>query len=153
MNGRPRWSHDRKRNFTVKSFSKAIWDQCTFTNNVTNELYGLDPPRGELLPWFLILKRMNTKCRLKSLNLIQENEMKCPFFNKEEEMINHLFLRYNYTWRIWVESLEWWHIQMYITNSCWMVWKIGRGYKRWFPNKTIDIFILCHNLVNMAPKE
>lgn len=53
---RPWWSHDSKGKYTVKSFSKAIWDQHSLTNNVRSVWYGLAPLRAELLAWFIVLQ-------------------------------------------------------------------------------------------------
>lgn len=108
----------------MNSFSKAIWEQTQVPNSAPSMWLGVAPPKVELHVWFVLQQKLNTRSRLKRLNLIQVNEAYCPFC-VNEETINHLFLHCNFTWKIWSECMLRWGIQMPITDTleewleCW----------------------------------
>lgn len=76
----------------MKSFTNEIWSQSQIINNVRGVWMGVAPPRAELLVWFVIQEKLNTRNRLRRLNLLSEEEDICPFSKKEKEMVKHLFL-------------------------------------------------------------
>lgn len=76
---KPWRSYESKEVYTVKSFSKAIWNQHPITSNVRSFQFSLAPPRAELVTWFVLLQWLNTRSRLKRFNLIKNNDEICPF--------------------------------------------------------------------------
>lgn len=87
------------------------------TNSAPNMWLGVAPPKAKLLVWFVLQQKLNTRSRLKRLNLIQVNEAFCPFFENEEETVNHLSFHCNFTWKVWTNCMLWWDVQMSITNT------------------------------------
>ena len=49
------------------------------------------PPKVELLVWFLVLGKLNTKDKLISLNIIPTSEGNCVNCGEHVESIGHLF--------------------------------------------------------------
>ncbi|KAK7268945.1 hypothetical protein RIF29_21656 [Crotalaria pallida] len=74
---KPCWSFDRTGTFTVKSFQVASVGNGFISNTVRNVWRGLAPPRAELLVWFVLLNRLNTRSRLKRLGIISNDG--CPY--------------------------------------------------------------------------
>ncbi|XP_016206044.1 uncharacterized protein LOC107646370 [Arachis ipaensis] len=70
------------------SFTKTIWK-------------GLVPPRVELLAWFVLIGRVNTKERLCRLGIVNQEENMCVLCNKDVEYIHHLFLGCEFSWQVW----------------------------------------------------
>lgn len=117
MHDNPRWSFEMNGNYTIRSFLKATWDQSMVTNIVPSMWLGVAPPKAELFLWVVLQQRINTKEMLKRLNLIQASDALCPFCEKEEEIVHHLFLHCDFTWNVWTECMVWWGIQMPISSS------------------------------------
>lgn len=111
----PWWKYDNKGIYSVKSFTKVIWDQSPPVENVRRTWLGLAPPKAELLIWLVLQQRLDTKSRLKRLNIIQSSDVLCPFCSNDEETIDHLFLHCSHVWRIWTECLEWCKLKMPLT--------------------------------------
>lgn len=154
MHDRPWWSYEHDGNFTIKSFSKAIWDANGAIEDVNNIWLGVAPPTAELLVWFVVQQKINTRERLKILNLVQTSDALCPFCESGEETVVHLFLHCPFTWRIWSDYVFWWGLQMPIAKTptnwfeCW-----NKAFRGNFQKKPLDFLFLCSNLVNMVPKE
>ena len=66
------------------------------------------PPKAEILVWLLLLGKLNTKGRLKELNIIRDDKILCPFCMSQQETISHLFFDCNHTWKIWCSCFSWW---------------------------------------------
>nr|XP_025703058.1 uncharacterized protein LOC112803815 [Arachis hypogaea] len=111
---------------TSYSFTRAIWK-------------GFVPPRIELLSWFVLIGRVNTKDRLCRLRVIDQHDTLCVLCSKSEETVFHLFLGCDITWQVWCAWLHafgrsWCppgnlkdHFESWITMA---IWKVER--KRWF---------------------
>lgn len=78
------WKHNNRGCFTVKSFTNEFWEQSQVTNNVRGVWMGVAPPRAELLAWFVLQEKVNTRNMLRKLNLISEAEDICPFCRRGE---------------------------------------------------------------------
>lgn len=74
---------------------------------------GVALPRAELVTWFIIQKRLNTRDRLCSLNIIPENQTACLLCNEVIEAVSHLFFECKISWKLWSECFLWW-------NMCWV---------------------------------
>ncbi|XP_072087324.1 uncharacterized protein [Arachis hypogaea] len=79
--------------FTSYSFTQSIWG-------------GLVPPRIELFGWFVLVGRVNTKERLSRLGVIPPNDNICALCKKEMEIVHHLFLVCEFTWKVWCAWLR-----------------------------------------------
>ena len=56
------------------------------------------PPKVEMLVWFLVLGKLNTKDRLAQLNIIISNgDVSCVLCNSHVESLGHLFVSCNYS--------------------------------------------------------
>ncbi|XP_025692385.1 uncharacterized protein [Arachis hypogaea] len=111
---------------TSYSFTRAIWK-------------GFVPPRIELLSWFVLIGRVNTKDRLCRLRVLDQNDKLCVLCSKSEETVFHLFLGCDITWQVWCAWLHafgrsWCppgnlkdHFESW-TNMA--IWRVER--KRWF---------------------
>ena len=58
---------------------------------------GLVPHRVEMLTWFIIMGRLNTKDRLKKLNIIRDGEVFCQ---EDLKIIHHLYFSCQFSWAI-----------------------------------------------------
>lgn len=99
------WKFDKKGEFSVKSFCRAVMEHRTSIGGTLNVVHGfwkgLVPPRVEVITWFVVLQRINTKSRLNRLGMIPNDEIRCPFCGEEEESVSHLFLHCKYSWGLW----------------------------------------------------
>ena len=77
----------------------------------------LAPLRVELLIWFILLGRLNTKDHLWRFNCIAAEESLCVFCTNEQESINHLFFACPVAWGFWHNCMRWWSIQFCYPNS------------------------------------
>ncbi|KAL4293400.1 hypothetical protein AHAS_Ahas18G0124300 [Arachis hypogaea] len=78
---------------TSYSFTRAIWK-------------GFVPPMIEVLSWFVLIRRVNTKDRLCRLRVIDQNDTLCVLCSKSEETVFHLFLGCEITWQVWCAWLH-----------------------------------------------
>ena len=62
----------------MRSFASQVWRSLT-------------PPKSELLLWFLVQGKLNTKERLHRLNIQQGIDISCVLCQQGEETSNHLF--------------------------------------------------------------
>lgn len=75
------WHFDTKDAFSVRSFVRAWWYQDHTKENKRLVWKGLAPPRAELLVWFIIQGKLNTRLKLFKLNQISASEASCPSVN------------------------------------------------------------------------
>ena len=105
------WRHNPSGLFSVRSFVdqylKIQDSQMQAHNNFKNIWKGIKPPRMELLVWFVIIGRLNTKDRFARFNILQEDNSRCVLCKAEDETIDHLFVTCRFTWEIWCCCLQW----------------------------------------------
>ena len=134
------WMHHSSGDYEVKSFLNLMLhpqqnyqDMFTYANVVWKSL---TPPKSELLLWFLLLGKLNTKDRLIRFNIRQGLDSKCVLCNQEEESINHLFCCCPFTWRVWCTFLNWWDIYPRSAFDSWLGFNGTKAQKRcwvaWF---------------------
>ncbi|XP_052118703.1 uncharacterized protein LOC127748372 [Arachis duranensis] len=100
------WKFDRTCVFSTKSCTQALHAEVlpeeitsySFTSAVWKDFV---PPRIELLSWFMLIERVNTKDRLGKLHVIDQNDTLCVLCCKSEETAFHLFLGCGITWQVW----------------------------------------------------
>ena len=98
------WHFENSGTFSVKSFLDNVHDphehdaDFRFANQVW---HGLVPAKAELLLWFVILGRLNTKERLHRLNVIRSDDITCPMCNHEVESLSHVSFTCHFAWDIW----------------------------------------------------
>ncbi|KAK7277066.1 hypothetical protein RIF29_18215 [Crotalaria pallida] len=61
--------------------------------------------------------KINTRSRLKKMKLIHQDNANCPFCNRVEESIEHLFLHCDFSWKLWCHSLLDWKIETVMPGS------------------------------------
>lgn len=97
---------------------------------------GSSPTRVELLVWFVIQEKLNTRSRLRRLNMLSEEEDICPFCKEEKETIKHMFLHCHLSWKVWMNVLDWWGLQMPIVQTpsgwfeCWLAGIEAGGFQK-----------------------
>ncbi|KAK2408860.1 hypothetical protein QL285_044338 [Trifolium repens] len=99
----------------MKSFSKECWRERNLYLDdwtIPSVWRGVAPSRAELLMWFIMRGRINTKSILKRLQIVSDDgvESRCLFCEEEEETIEHLFLHCNFSWKVWMDVLKWWNV-------------------------------------------
>ncbi|XP_016164877.1 uncharacterized protein LOC107607430 [Arachis ipaensis] len=100
------WKFDRTGVYSTKSFPQALHAEVlpeevtsySFTSDVWK---GFIPPRIELLSWFVLIGRVNTKDRLGRLHVIDQNDTLCVLCCKSEETAFHLFIGCEIRWQVW----------------------------------------------------
>ena len=86
--------------------------------NVIRKVWqGLAPPRAELLTWFVLLGRLNTKDRLIKLNVINVTDDKCVLCHCHAETVSHLFLSCVFSWRVWNVIIDQWGSSFVLPND------------------------------------
>ena len=104
------WSYHNSGAFSSKSFSESVLKlQAVGVDSFKHAAKvwcKMAPPKVELLVWFLVLGKLNTKDRLISLNIIPASEGKCVLCGEHVESIGHLFFSCNYSWKLWCSCLN-----------------------------------------------
>ena len=92
------WKYDSSGSFPIKSFTLQVYRLMNGDSqviSVANKLWlGIAPPRAEILAWFVLQERLNTKEKLCLLGILQPLEAVCPFCLL--------------AWKCWAECLTWW---------------------------------------------
>ena len=98
------WSFDNSINYSIRSFIEKIYEhQCGDTQDsiiYSRIWHGLVPPKAELLLWFVIKRRLNTKDRLRSFNLLRLEDCRCVLCSDAEESLSHLFFTCPFAWKV-----------------------------------------------------
>ncbi|KAK7259217.1 hypothetical protein RIF29_24817 [Crotalaria pallida] len=113
----PHWRFEERGNYSTKSFTTAVLAREIETLTSKNVWRGVAPPRVELLIWLVLAGKINTRSRLKKMKLIHQDNANCPFCNRVEESIEHLFLHCDFSWKLWCHSLLDWKIETVMPGS------------------------------------
>ena len=88
--------------FSVKSFNLEVESRYVRSSLGTPAAClawkGLAPPHAEILVWFVLQGRLNTKERLMKLNIISTGSDLRPFFSEASETVEHLFFDCHCGW-------------------------------------------------------
>ena len=75
------WSHDKSGRFSVQSFVEKLYVEKGLEShtvlNINRVWRGLVPSKVELLLWFVVQGRLNTKDRFRRLNVLRSADYKC----------------------------------------------------------------------------
>ena len=110
------WKFEKNGVFSVKSRVQVIENegavnQAVSSYNFTSAVWkDLVPPRIELLTWFVLIGRVNTKDRMARMNLLQQDQILSPLCSKHDESLSHFFFTCEFPWRIWCFWLKQWNI-------------------------------------------
>ncbi|XP_058185686.1 uncharacterized protein LOC131302911 [Rhododendron vialii] len=106
-----RWSSDIR--FLVKSVYNQWESNGHSRSPVIDALWkNLSPPKVEIFAWMAIQSKVATRSILLGRNLILEGEStRCPFCSLHLETPQHLFLHCHFSWDVWSQILDWWHVQ------------------------------------------
>ncbi|MDV3200504.1 MAG: hypothetical protein Q8875_02595 [Pigeon pea little leaf phytoplasma] len=91
------WKHTNDKEFSIKSFLQVTYnlkEKQTDSNmyNFTKTLWkSLVPPKVELMTWFVILEKLNTREKLAIGGIIQSQMAKCVLCEVDDETVFHLF--------------------------------------------------------------
>ena len=66
------------------------------------------PPKAELLVWFVLMGRLNIRDHLIRLNVLHGDDDQCVLCKNHAEDLNHLFLAYPISWRVWGPCCQLW---------------------------------------------
>ena len=109
------WRFDSSGSFSSKSFSSIV--KSYVAANSVGSFYaslawkGLAPPRAEILVWFTLQGKLNTRERLAILKVIPPVAAICPFCRSAVESIFHVLFVCDFSWIIWANYLCWWEMQ------------------------------------------
>ncbi|XP_016192273.1 uncharacterized protein LOC107633152 [Arachis ipaensis] len=100
------WKFDKTGDYSTKSFVRVMQEEVlpeevtsySFTSAVWK---GFVLPRVELLSWFALVGRVNTKDRLCRLRVIDQQDNRCLLCGTPVETAYHLFLSCEITWQVW----------------------------------------------------
>ena len=62
----------------------------------------LAPPKVEFFMWLALLGRLNTKQRLHTKGLLQEDQIMCPLCSLQPESLDHILLQCLHSQQIWI---------------------------------------------------
>ena len=122
---------DKDEEFSVKSISKLLMEKriqhdgftaFSFTKSIWK---GLVPLKVEILTWFVLLGKVNTKTRLHRLGVLPQDQIVCTLYNNCAESHEHLFYSYEYAWFLWCFWLKKWNINWVFPldpKSCFESW-------------------------------
>ena len=89
------WSYHASGVFNTKSFVDAVVELKNgelFAHNFAARVWcKVAPPKVELLAWFVILGKLNSKDRLARLNITSNGDTLCVLCNEQKESIEHFF--------------------------------------------------------------
>ena len=115
------WRFHNSGRYSVHSFLKKVYEQKGLVSHNTSFAAcvwkGVAPPKVELLLWFILLGRLNTKDRLLWLNILPADNYRCVICNEGEESISHLFFTCNFAWRVWSCCCDWWGLTWVIHSD------------------------------------
>ena len=63
--------------------------------------------KSGVLVWFAILDRLCTKDRLKKMNILDGDNLRCVFRGIMDETSEHLFIHCMFSWKTWCMCLSW----------------------------------------------
>lgn len=113
-NDRRIWCLQNWGTFFTKSFIEAVFklqvDDQELFKHAAKVWCKIAPPKVELLVWFVVLGKLNTKDRLASLNIIDGAETMCVLCTEQEECIEHLIFSSKYAWQLWCFCLNIWKV-------------------------------------------
>ena len=109
-----RWRLHPSAVLTTKSFCNSV-DNLLAGNSIGNSFAGLAwnglaPPRAEILIWFVLQKRLNTRERLAMLKIIPPVAAICPFCVAAVESVSHILFDCSFSWKIWSGCFHWWEM-------------------------------------------
>ena len=90
----------------------------------------------ELLIWFVILGKLNTKDRILRLNIISNLDIECVLCKEHEESIEHLFFTSKYAWEMSSSCLRKWQVDWVMPKDprsafeSWLEIKLSKSQKR-----------------------
>ncbi|KAK3193141.1 hypothetical protein Dsin_024451 [Dipteronia sinensis] len=111
------WAHCTKGVFSVKSFwrcleggypgepsdHKAIWQ-------------GFCPPKIEVFVWQLLHGRILVRQALYNFTLLLRTNLDYPFCQDNVETLDHVFLNFMWSWKIWHRCMKWWDVSSYFSG-------------------------------------
>ncbi|XP_058203040.1 uncharacterized protein LOC131317509 [Rhododendron vialii] len=107
------WNWTANKIFSVKSVYQK-WEMQSQSRHTTlgSVWRNLSPPKVEIFSWMAIQNRIATLSILLDRNLIPEVHLAaCPLCALHVETPQHLLLHCRFSWVVWSEILNWWHIQ------------------------------------------
>ena len=132
---------------------KRVYEQCGIasynTSVVASLWWGVAPPKVELLLWFILLGRLNTKDGLCRLNILSAENNLCVFYNCAEETMSHLFFTCQFVWKAWTSCYQWWGMTWVmdcdprINFESWAGVKCSRNQKKMWLSWFYAIYLVC----------
>ena len=83
------------------------------TPTTSLEWKGLAPPCAEILVWFVLQGRLNSKERLAKLGIIPRGDdlcSLCSLCSSASESVYHLFFKCMLSWKLWMDYIAWWEL-------------------------------------------
>ena len=104
-------------------------------------------PHAEILVWFTLQGKLNTRERLAVLKVIPPMAAICPFCHSAVESISHVLFVCDFSWNLWANCLCWWEMAWcYPKDSVhFFLGLVWLAYRR-FGEKDVVFSILCGTL-------
>lgn len=131
------WIHNRAEGYTpFEAYQLMQPDFNLLDSTSCKRLWNkLIPSKVSVFGWRLLLNRLPTKDQLLLQDSIQPSMSSCPLYEKDPELIDHLFVACTNSRIIWLWLSQWWGIQTAQPNS---IREINQGF-------TFGISNLIHN--------
>ena len=88
--------------YSVKDLQKHINLEVEIDSLVCTVWKKLAPPKVEFFMWLALLGRLNTKQRLHTKGLLQEDQIMCPLCSLQPESSDHILLQCLYSQQVWI---------------------------------------------------
>lgn len=107
--------------FPIKEISNKLYEDCTpiLPKEIINCIWKMKvPPRIQLVIWLANLEKLKTGDSLVERGVLDRDHGLCPFCESSIETITHVLFSCNFSWRIWMEVLNWWGMSGVLHNHC-----------------------------------
>ena len=140
------WAFNGSLGFFVSNFMLQVTKSLENGNTTTNQ-YSLAwknsaPPRAQLLVWFILQGRLNTKDRLIRWGIPGIEDDRCIFCKEEPETLEHVFFSCRISSGIWYYCCAQWNLSMCLPKdpmACFLSW-LGTSLHK--ANKRVWISLL-----------
>ena len=112
-----------------------------FHNNERLAWNKVAPPRAQILIWFVLQGKLNTKDKLFKFGVSNVLDDLCIFCKEERETINHIMFGCKYSSSLWYFCCNQWNLAFSLPKDlilCFLTWMDASFYK--FDNKMWSIF-------------
>ncbi|GJU44522.1 reverse transcriptase [Tanacetum coccineum] len=116
-NGKVFWSFDSLEKFSSMSFGKEM-ENSSYSDPVIHLVWKFKgPPKAHLLCWQSIVGKLPTRYALLIIDIIRQNQSRCPLCNSCTESVDHLIIHYKFALSIWFALISCWDCNWVIPRN------------------------------------